>query len=115
MTPNTTSASTSKQTVTLNELFAGSLLDRIGQESKAEYSEMQQAFELMGWGDLPDTLKMEIYDDVKCMVDELKGYYSSSSEFVKRRRDTVHFWVSSFQDGICSLKTAVNAVKIQAL
>ena len=95
--------------------FAIPLLDRIQKESKQEFVEMQQAFELMGWDALPEELKIEIYNDVKSMVQELKGYFSSCDPFVLRRRDTVHYWVSCYQDGICSLKTAINALKIRQL
>lgn len=99
---------------TLN-LFVAPLLKRIKKESANEYLEMQQTFNLMGWGKLPDDLKIEIYNDVKAMVMELKGMYSSCDSYVERRRNTVHFWVSSFQDGICTLETAINAVKVKAL
>ncbi|OAN62564.1 hypothetical protein A8B79_03180 [Balneola sp. EhC07] len=97
------------------KLFVAPLLNRIKKESKQEFVEMQQTFELMGWGELPDELKIEIYDDVRFMVQELKGYYSSCDQFVQQRRNTVHFWVSSFQDGICSLEAAIKALKVKSL
>ncbi|MBO6524570.1 MAG: hypothetical protein JJ971_12135 [Balneolaceae bacterium] len=96
-------------------LFVAPLLKRIKKESAEEYVEMQQTFGLMGWGELPDDLKIEIYDDVRYMVQELKGLYSSCDPNVERRRNTVHFWVSSFQDGICSLDAAIKGVKVKAL
>ena len=96
-------------------LFVAPLLNRIKKESATEYIEMQEAFELMGWGNLPDQLKIEIYTDVKFMVQELKGMISTCDTFVERRRNTVHFWVNSFKDGICSLDAAINAVKVKAL
>ena len=96
-------------------LFVAPLLKRIKKESADEYNEMQQAFDLMGWGELPDELKIEIYNDVRFMVEELKGRFSSCDAYVQRRRDTVHFWVSSFQDDICTLDAAVNALKIKTL
>ncbi|WP_157470685.1 hypothetical protein [Gracilimonas tropica] len=96
-------------------LFAVPVLKRIQQESIEEYNEMQQAFNLMGWGDLPDTLKIEIHEDIKFMVEELKGRFSSCDPFVKRRRESIHYWVSNFQEGICSLDTAINALKVKAL
>jgi len=95
--------------------FAVPLLKRINKEGRQEFEEMQQAFELMGWGDLPDRLKMEIYEDVKFMVMELKGLFSSCDPYVKRRRESVHYWVSSFQDGICELDTALEALKVRPL
>lgn len=96
-------------------LFVAPLLKRIKKESANEYVEMQQTFDLLGWGKLPDDLKIEIYDDVKFMVQELKGMYSSCDPHVERRRNTVHFWISSFQDGICTLEAAIKAVKVKAL
>ena len=115
MTPsNALKQSNSTQTAPLN-LFVAPLLKRIKKESAIEYKEMQQTFALMGWGELPDNLKFEIHNDVKFMVQELKGMYSSCDPFVANRRNTVHFWVSSFKEGICSLETAINAVKIKAL
>lgn len=96
-------------------LFVAPLLKRIKKESAIEYVEMQEAFELMGWGNLPDQLKIEIYTDIKFMVMELKGMYSSCDPYVERRRDSVHFWVNSFNDGICSLETAIQALKIKTL
>ncbi|MEX0722685.1 MAG: hypothetical protein WD357_10585 [Gracilimonas sp.] len=96
-------------------LFAVPVLNRIQQESIEEYNEMQQAFNLMGWGALPDELKIEIHNDVKFMVDELKGRFSSCDPFVKRRRESIHYWVSCFQDGICSLEAAIKALKVKAL
>ncbi len=76
---------------------------------------MQETFALMGWEELPDDLKFEIYNDVKFMVQELKGMYSSCDPFVVNRRNTVHFWISSFKDGICSLETAIKALKVKPL
>jgi len=115
MTPsNALSQSNSIQTTPLN-LFVAPLLKRIKKESLIEYNEMQQTFVLMGWGELPDDLKFEIYNDVKFMVQELKGMYSSCDPFVENRRNTVHFWVNSFKDGICTLETAITAVKVKAL
>ncbi|SMO31971.1 hypothetical protein [Gracilimonas mengyeensis] len=97
------------------QLFAVPILKRIEQEGREEYSEMQQAFDLLGWGSLPDELKIEISDDVKFMVEELKGRFSSCDPHVERRRESVHYWVSCYQDGICSLQTAVKALKVKSL
>ena len=102
------------QSSSLN-LFVTPLLKRIKKESAQEYVEMQQTFELMGWGELPDELKIEVYDDVRYMVLELKGMYSSCDPHVERRRNTVHFWVSSFQDSICTLEAAIRGVKVKSL
>lgn len=108
----TTPAISKTQTPTL---FVAPLLNRIKKESRREFEEMQQTFELLGWGNLPDELKIEIYDDVRSMVEELKGYYSSTDEFVERRRNSVHFWVNSYQDGICTKEAAIKALKVKVL
>lgn len=105
---------TQKQT-SPSALFAVPVLRRIQKESQQEYLEMQQAFELLGWGDLPDELKIEINEDVKFMVEELKGRFSSCDPFVKRRRESIHYWVSCFQDGICSLDAAIKVLKVKNL
>ena len=84
-------------------------------EAEQEHRQLQQMFAMMGWGDLPDVLKMEIKDDVSAMVDELKGSYSSCDPFVQKRRESVTYWVSCYQDGICSLNTAVQALKVKKL
>lgn len=84
-------------------------------EAKKEHRELQEMFELMGWGDLPDALKIEIKNDVSAMVDELKGQYSSCDPYVKRRRERVTYWVSCYRDGICSLHTAIDALKVKKL
>ena len=114
MTPN---ASTKPHVAPQIEttLFVTPLLNRIKKESRKEFNEMEQTFELMGWAKLPEELKIEIYNDVKFMVQELKGYFSSCDPYVLRRRETVHYWVSCYQDGICSLITAIKALKIKQL
>lgn len=96
-------------------LFALPILKRIEKESQEEYTEMQIAFDLMGWADLPDALKVEIHDDVKFMVKELKGQFSSCDPYVKRRRESVVYWVNCFQDGICSLEAVVKALRVKPL
>lgn len=98
-----------------NKLFVTPLLNRIKKESAQEYREMQQAFELLGWSKLPDEIKIEIHDDVHFMVQELKGLFSTCDPYVQRRRETVHFWVQSFLDKICSKDAAIKALKIKML
>ncbi|MEX0843776.1 MAG: hypothetical protein WD022_00770 [Balneolaceae bacterium] len=98
-----------------SKFFALPLLKRIQKESREEYSEMQQAFDLLGWGNLPDELKIEINEDIKFMVEELKGRFSSCDPFVTRRRESIHYWVSCFQDGICSLEAAIKVLKVKPL
>lgn len=89
------------------------VLVKVLREAEKEHRELQEMFELMGWGDLPDALKIEIKDDVAAMVSELKGQYSSCDPFVVRRRKRVVHWVESFRDGICSLKTAIDVLRVK--
>lgn len=111
----TSSALTQQVTPQASNLFVAPLLNRIKNESAREYTEMQQAFELLGWDLLPDEIKMEIYDDVRFMVMELKGLFSSCDPHVHRRRESVHFWVQSYLDGICTKDAAMKALKIKQL
>jgi hypothetical protein len=91
------------------------VLQKVIREAEKEHRELQEMFELMGWGDLPDALKMEIKDDVAAMVDELRGQYSSCDPHVMRRRQRVVYWVNNFKDDICSLKTAIDALRVRSL
>jgi len=91
------------------------VLRKVLREAEKEHRELQNMFQLMGWGALPDRLKMEIKDDVSAMVDELKGQYSSCDPHVERRRQRVVHWVNSYLDGICSLQTAIDALAIKKL
>lgn len=84
-------------------------------EAEKEHRELQEMFILMGWGNLPDALKVEIKDDVSSMVDELQGQYSSCDPYVKKRRQSVTYWVNCYKDGICSLTTAIQALKVRKL
>jgi hypothetical protein len=76
---------------------------------------MQDAFDLLGWAKLPDEIKIEIYEDVRFMVKELKGLFSSCDPYIQRRRDTVHFWVQSFLDKIATKEAAIKALKVKML
>lgn len=91
------------------------VLRKVLKEAEREHRELQNMFKLMGWGDLPDRLKIEIKDDVSALVDELQGQYSSCDPHVARRRRSVVHWVNSYQDGICSLQTAIDALKVKKL
>lgn len=82
-------------------------------DAENDHRELEQMFELMGWENLPDELKFEIKDDVKSYTDELNGFYSSCDPFVLRRRESVDFWIRSYVDGICTLDTAVKALRIR--
>lgn len=96
-------------------VFVAPLLHRIKKESADEYVEMQEAFELMGWAKLPDDIKIEIYDDVRFIVKELKGLYSTCDPFIQKRRERVHFWVQSFIDKIATKEAVIKALKIKAI
>lgn len=106
---------TVKSTPQLSAFDVEPVLRKAFQEAEKEHRELQEMFELMGWGDLPDALKVEIKDDVSAMVDELKGQYSSCDPYVKKRRERVAYWVCCYRDGICSLHTAIDALKVKNL
>lgn len=91
------------------------MLRKVLKEAEQEHRQLQQMFKLMGWGDLPDALKMEIKEDVSAMVDELQGQYSSCDPHVDRRRQRVVHWINSYTDGICSLQTAIKALRVRSL
>ncbi len=48
------------------------VLRKVLKEAEKEHRELQDMFETMGWGDLPDALKMEIKDDVSALGIERK-------------------------------------------
>ncbi|WP_138429265.1 hypothetical protein [Fodinibius saliphilus] len=108
---NTASRLTHQQSITNLE----PVLRKVLKEAEREHQELQEMFEVLGWGELPDALKMEIKDDVSAMADELRGQYSSCDPHVERRRQRVVYWVSNFMDGICSLRTAIDALRIKPL
>lgn len=91
------------------------VLRKVFKEAEQEHQQLQQMFGLLGWGDLPDALKIEIKDDVAAIVDELQGHYSSCDPGVDRRRQRVVHWIKSYEDGICSLETAVDALRVRRL
>ena len=91
------------------------LLAKVWEEAEQEHEKLQDVFGMMGWGDLPDALKIEIKDDVVAMVQELEGLYSTCDPYVLKRRERVSYWVDTFQRGICSLQTAIDALKVTKL
>ncbi|MGM0546272.1 MAG: hypothetical protein ACQEST_06065 [Bacteroidota bacterium] len=107
-----TAIKTTRKSVTTN---LEPVLRKVLKEAEKEHRQLQEMFNLMGWGDLPDTLKMEIKDDVSAMVDELEGQYSSCDPHVARRRQRVVHWVESYRDGICSLDTAIDVLRVKKL
>lgn len=91
------------------------ILLTIFQKAEKEYKELEEMFQLIGWGDLPEALKFAIESDVRGYIDELNGRYSTTCAGVQRRRESVDFWVNSYLDGICSLKTALDALRVTKL
>lgn len=101
---------------TLNDTFqVEPVLRKVLVEAEQDHKELQEMFQLMGWGNLPDQLKIEIKDDVAAMIKELQGQYSTCDPYVHKRRQSVTYWVSCYQDGICSLETAIQALKVRKL
>jgi len=91
------------------------ILLSIFQKAEKEYKELEEMFQLIGWGDLPEELKFAIESDVRGYIDELNGRYSTTCAGVQRRRESVDFWVNSYLDGICSLETALDALRVTKL
>jgi hypothetical protein len=91
------------------------ILRKVLIEAEHEHRQLQEMFALMGWGDLPDALKIEIKDDVAAMADELKGNYSSCDPYIARRRQSVVYWINSYEDSACSLQTAIEALRVKKL
>lgn len=81
-------------------------------KAELDYRQMEQMFQLLGWGDLPGELKLVIEEDVKAYYDELQGHYCSNCPHIRRRRESVDFWVNSYLDGVCTLQTAVESLRI---
>jgi hypothetical protein len=84
-------------------------------KAETEYRQIEQMFLMLGWGRLPAELKLVIEDDVKGYIDELHGSYCTSCPLVQLRRERVDFWVNSYIDGVCTLDTAVDALKVKRL
>ena len=70
-------------------------------------------FTLIGWNDLPDTLKKVIRPDMEAYRDELLGLYSTRDEGVRSRRKRISYWVKAYRDGICSEETAAGMLNGQ--
>jgi len=98
-----------------NNFRAEPVLRSIFREAELEHRSIIQMFNLLGWGDLPEELKFTIKEDVKCYIDELNGEYSTNCPLVQRRRESVDFWVNSYKDDLCSLTTALEALKTTRL
>lgn len=91
------------------------LLRKVLIEAENEHRELEEVYELMGWAALPEELKIEIKEDIKAFREELAGNYSTCDPFIQRRRQRIDYWVRAYNDGICSLKTAVNALRVRPL
>lgn len=91
------------------------VLHKVLREAQQEHRKLQEMFTLMGWGDLPDALKIEIKEDVSAMVEELKGQYSSCDPHVARRRRSVIYWINNYEKGISSLETTIEALRVKKL
>lgn len=91
------------------------ILVSIFKKAEKEYKELEEMFKLIGWAELPDSLKLAIEDDVRGYIEELNGRYSTTCAGVQRRRESVDFWINSYLDGISSLETALDALKVTKL
>ena len=77
--------------------------------------ESREIFDQMGWGGLPDELKLTIAIDLVGFRDELTGLYSTKDPNVMSRRKSIYYWVNQYLNGICSERTAVQSLRIMNL
>ncbi|HAC15578.1 MAG TPA: hypothetical protein DCE78_06490 [Bacteroidetes bacterium] len=77
--------------------------------------ESRDIFEQMGWGALPDDLKLTIAIDLVGFRDELSGLYSTKDPNVLARRKSIYYWVNQYLNGICSEITAIQSLRIMSL
>lgn len=84
-------------------------------KAEIEFQEIEQMFEMLGWGELPAEVKFAVEEDVKGYIDELQGNYSTHCPFVQKRRERVDYWVNSLLDGLCTTETAVGALRRKTL
>lgn len=91
------------------------VLFSIFHKAETEYRQIEQMFDMLGWQELPNEIKLAIEEDVKGYIDELHGHYSTNCPFVQRRRERVDYWVNSYLDGVCTSDTASEALKVKSL
>lgn len=91
------------------------LLKRLLHEARQEDRDVREVLNLMGWGDLPEELVIEIKEDIRAFRQELEGVYSTCDPFVQKRRQRVDYWVRLFLAGDCRLETAVSALRVKSL
>ncbi|PWN06243.1 hypothetical protein [Rhodohalobacter mucosus] len=91
------------------------ILRSIFRKAEVEYKKTDETFRMLGWSELPTELKIAIEDDVKGYVEELAGSYSTNCPFVQKRRESIDFWINSYLDGICTLDTAMEALRLKRL
>lgn len=89
------------------------VLQKVLREARTEHRELEEVFDLLGWGALPEEIKIEIKEDVKGFKNELNGSYSTCDPFVIQRRRRVNYWIRSFLSGDCTLQTALQAVRLR--
>jgi hypothetical protein len=67
---------------------------------------------LMGWSDIPTSLKRAVALDVIGYRDELLGLYATADPNVMARRRSVYWWVEAYRTGACALEEALAALRI---
>jgi len=74
--------------------------------------ESQEIFEMMGWGDLSEKVKLAIAIDLIGFRDELAGLYSTNDPRVLARRKSIYYWINMLLDGTCTEETALDILKV---
>lgn len=74
--------------------------------------ESRDIFELMGWEQLPESIKLVIAIDLVGFRDELNGLYSTKDPYVLARRRTIYYWINQYLHHICSADTVEQALEV---
>lgn len=88
------------------------VLRKVDLDKEFEDEALNQIYAAMGWSDLPYRLKFQIAPDIVGYYDELTGRYATCDPFVMARRSRVLYWIDSFRNGLCTLETVLDALKI---
>lgn len=78
-------------------------------------AETDEIFALMGWSQLPDSLKLTIAIDMIGFRDEVAGLFSTRDANVLNRRKRIFYWVNEVLQGNCPADTASEALKVSYL
>lgn len=67
----------------------------------------QELFELLGWNDIPQSIKALIQNDVKDFALEVLVPFTSIAPEKLERKQRIRYWMRQFKAGYCSESTVV--------